>query len=187
MFLGKNTNAHIFAWQLYHRQRIPVANVVRHACRNHACVAREHLSIGTSQDNANDKILHGTLLRGEDAGNAKITNDQARMIIDSFQNGQSLGQRSLEFGVAKSIIQSIDSANSWRWLMTLEEIAERQATRRHPKRHLTTAEREEIKQSKGTASVSLKEHCVSLYLGHKYITSTVLKRTHRSLNELANA
>jgi len=82
--------------------------VVRHACRFKHCFAPAHLSLGTAQDNAGDRIRDGTQGSGETHHAAKITDVIAQAIFASRGTG-SLAERGRRFGVHPSTISSIDN------------------------------------------------------------------------------
>lgn len=87
-------------------------DVVRHDCDNPACINPEHLSIGTTQDNVDDKMRRGRhqCCAGENNGRAKLTNAQsdeirARHVPRCRINGQTALAR--EYGVHQSQISRI--------------------------------------------------------------------------------
>ncbi len=56
-----------------HKRKIPKGLLVLHNCNNRACINPNHLRLGTHQENMADRRIHGTLLQGERAVNAKLT------------------------------------------------------------------------------------------------------------------
>ncbi len=58
-YQGKKLTAHKFSFRLHHHDDIPEGYEVMHACDNQVCVNPEHLSIGTKQDNIDDKVQKG--------------------------------------------------------------------------------------------------------------------------------
>lgn len=88
-----------------------------HRCgRGHeGCVNPHHLRWATPVENAADKQLHGTVLRGECHGAAKLTAEQviaARILIGKMSNS-AIGRI---FGVTESTIRHIARNNNWRSL-----------------------------------------------------------------------
>lgn len=85
-----------------------------HSCgKGHeGCVNPRHLSWKTPTDNAADRIIHGTVARGERHGKAKITEDQARSIISLHG---SLDPRTIaqHFGISRNAVYSIISGRNW--------------------------------------------------------------------------
>lgn len=52
----------------------------RHLCGRPWCIADKHLVPGTSRDNSADAIEHGTQVRGERQGSAKLTEREVRRL-----------------------------------------------------------------------------------------------------------
>lgn len=53
---------------------------VAHNCGNRQCVNRTHLRWATISENAADRVIHGTDIRGEDNAQAKLTESDVREI-----------------------------------------------------------------------------------------------------------
>ena len=49
--------AHRFAYESYHKCKIPIGKFILHRCDNPACCNPRHLYIGTQYDNVGDMIL----------------------------------------------------------------------------------------------------------------------------------
>jgi hypothetical protein len=95
--------------------------VIRHACKNRHCFAKEHLSIGTAKDNALDKRDHGTMLVGEMNSSAKISDEVALSIMKTKYPRthplyRTMRDRAEYFGVSLGIIETIDNRNGWKHL-----------------------------------------------------------------------
>lgn len=70
--------AHRFSWELKHGMRPPKGMQVMHSCDNKLCVNPDHLSIGTAQDNTDDKVAKKRHCVGEkNMGGNKLTWDKA--------------------------------------------------------------------------------------------------------------
>lgn len=80
------------------------------------CVNPRHLTWKTPVENAADKLLHGTLCRGESNSSVKLTEDDVREI--RFSLG-TVTQRELaeRFGVSKNAISNIKIGKTWGWLV----------------------------------------------------------------------
>lgn len=65
---GRNRNAHRVAWELTHGVVIPRHLLACHSCDNPPCVRPDHIWIGTSQQNAIDRVLKGRSGRVHDWG-----------------------------------------------------------------------------------------------------------------------
>ena len=79
-------------------------NGVRTDCR------LENLRWGTPQSNQMDRVLHGTSNRGERCGAVKLTEDQARVIMNSSEPGCDLARR---YGVAQQTICNLRKGRTW--------------------------------------------------------------------------
>lgn len=85
-----------------------------HGCGNGSggCVAKRHLRWATPAENAEDKIAHGTVTRGERHGGAKLT--EADVISIRALRGKML-QRDIAdlFGVSKAAVGLIQRGDRW--------------------------------------------------------------------------
>jgi Autographiviridae endonuclease len=111
--LGKEQRAHRVAYVLANGP-IPAGMSVLHRCDTPLCVRPDHLFIGTQADNIRDRDAkgHRASTSGENSGNAKLTNAQAREI--KRRAGQT-SQRGLarEFGIAESTVSNIVTGKRW--------------------------------------------------------------------------
>ena len=73
----------------------------------------ENLIWGTSSDNENDKLKHGTMQHGERNGMAKLTADQIREIRrrGALENQTALGR---EFNIAQGQVSRIVTRQRWK-------------------------------------------------------------------------
>jgi hypothetical protein len=69
-----------------------------------------NLRWGTHEDNAKDKILHGTHLYGERCAKSKLTEVQAIAILESPKTYAAIAK---EFGVCKSTVTHIKTGRNW--------------------------------------------------------------------------
>jgi len=92
---------------------------VRHMCDNKHCYEPTHLELGTvSQNNYEDKIKSGTIIRGSKNVWATINEETARKIKLSkypmdHELYKNVPDRAKEFNVSESIVYAIDSGKSW--------------------------------------------------------------------------
>lgn len=99
---------------------IPEGYVVMHTCDNTKCINPEHLRVGTQSDNIKDMHNKGRYKRrkpwprGENAGRAKLTEEQVREIKRRLRNGETTRALAKEYGVGKSTIGSISSGENWK-------------------------------------------------------------------------
>ena len=141
-FGGKTCRAHRISWELTHGPIAPNL-VVLHLCDNPPCVRPDHLTLGTIQENNDDKkwkgrqakgdatgsrlypgnLPHGDahyshikpelVLRGERHGMAKLTEDQVRQIRVLHKNGIGRKELCAMFGVSTHVIWQVQSGRSW--------------------------------------------------------------------------
>ena len=90
---------------------------VAHSCgrgRN-GCVTPGHLRWATSKENSADAALHGTQVRGQRQGNAKLTDQQARDIL-ALRGKRNLREIAAEFDVSIPTVSAIHTGRNWAWL-----------------------------------------------------------------------
>jgi hypothetical protein len=111
---GKQWRAHRYVWTQAHGE-IPNGLWVLHRCDNHPCVNLDHLFLGTPQINWDDCRAKGRdrHLRGADAGQAKLSEDQIIAIRNSTESCTVLSKR---FGVCRMQISRIKRGVRWEWL-----------------------------------------------------------------------
>lgn len=124
--------AHRYSFELAYGP-VPEGLFVCHHCDNPACVRPSHLFLGTAKDNTHDMIDKGRahqtfsehpeviprgdrhytrrnpelVRRGEDAGNAKLTNAQAHQIRARYAAGERGYKLAAEYGVSKAQVSRI--------------------------------------------------------------------------------
>lgn len=103
--------AHRLAWAAKHGH-IPLGLIVRHRCDNPPCINPDHLELGTDADNVRDMDERGrrTTLRGEQAVNHKLTEEQVREIRDSPATGKEMAAK---YQVSRGTISRIRSGQRW--------------------------------------------------------------------------
>ena len=67
----------------------------------------------THTSNLNDKLRHGTDLRGERAPRSKLTEAQALEAIRLIQLGEKHKSIGMRFGVSRSSIQMLATGKTW--------------------------------------------------------------------------
>ena len=118
------TTAHRMSYIAF-KGTIPEGMVVRHMCNVPLCVNPEHLRIGTTQENIDDKMRAGRWRGGQQSGmcnsNAKLTWHQVQEIREkykrqnrnSLKTGQTLKELATEYGLGTSQIYRIVKCESW--------------------------------------------------------------------------
>ncbi len=109
-FLG-----HRVAWRLTHGD-IPPGQCVCHRCDNPACCNPAHLFLATREENYKDMLAKNRMriLRGEAAGNAKLTAQQVRQIRREYIPWKfGAAQLAKKFGTTKENITKILQRKSW--------------------------------------------------------------------------
>jgi hypothetical protein len=112
---GVATRAHRMSWVLAHGE-FPKELCVLHKCDNPSCVNPDHLFLGTNQDNIDDRERKGRniVYRGEDHGNAKLTDEDVLEIRRKYATGEAnIPKLSNEYHVSISSIGRIILRNSW--------------------------------------------------------------------------
>jgi hypothetical protein len=87
-----------------------------HSCgKGHeGCCAKRHLEWKTSSANKADRLAHGTHIRGERNGRARLNQADVREIRDL--HGISIRRIAQRFGVSPAAISCIRQHRSWAWL-----------------------------------------------------------------------
>ena len=108
--------AHRFAWILVHGHIEPGTKIC-HECDNTICSNPSHLFSGTQRDNIADCISKGRFnpgrLQGEQHGQHKLTEDQAREILTHSNSAKHYSQ---QFGVSVPTIWAIWRRKNWKHL-----------------------------------------------------------------------
>lgn len=107
--------AYNYICHLAHGERPTPLHEAAHSCGNRACVNPGHLRWATRSENAQDKNIHGTMVRGEDVHVSKLTEADVRKIRNDLAF-KSQHELAAEFGVNQSSISDIARKRSWRWL-----------------------------------------------------------------------
>lgn len=113
--------AHRFAFLLTFGA-IPDGMVVCHRCDTPSCVRPDHLFAGTQQENLRDMAAKGRhpshahphLVRGEQNGFSKLSDDQVREIRARVAAGESRRLLSIEFNTTQTNISNIVLHINWK-------------------------------------------------------------------------
>lgn len=77
---GKNRNVHRLMLSKKLNRQLETNEVSRHMCHNPPCCNPDHLEVGTTQDNVNDKVKAGRQPKGEKNGASKLTDKEVEEI-----------------------------------------------------------------------------------------------------------
>jgi hypothetical protein len=116
MWDGQLLKAHRVSYEV-HIGPIPKGLWVIHKCDVRACCCPDHLSVGTDQDNADDRETkgRGVYLHGQSNGRAMLTDSKVReirrLLAACRHTGREIGNM---FGVSEYIISDIKRGKSWR-------------------------------------------------------------------------
>lgn len=100
--------AHRLAW-IAHNGPIPNGLYVCHACDNPACIAIEHLFLGTPKDNMTDMRIKG---RGR--FRSRLTVEEVARVKRLLAEGMAMAEVARETGVAYASVFAIKSGKNWR-------------------------------------------------------------------------
>lgn len=117
---GKWTHglAHRVMYELVHGP-IPAGMNVLHSCDNRRCVRPDHLHLGSQSENIREMDARGrrnttTYARGEQSGNAKLTDEDVR-VIRAVYTGR-YGEPSIlarRYNVSVQVINAVLSGKTW--------------------------------------------------------------------------
>jgi hypothetical protein len=103
------TSAHRLSYEAFNGP-IPSGLCVRHSCDVKTCVNPAHLSVGTTQDNTDDKVSRGRHARGMGVGTSKLTDTEVLEIYEALGSHTAVGAR---YGVTRQAVAYIRSGKSW--------------------------------------------------------------------------
>lgn len=114
--LGKKTSPSITVCKAIHGDQPSARHEVAHSCGNGhlGCVSGKHVRWATPKENNADKIVHGTLNRGERNGQAKLTKTEVhsiRLLHGLF--GMSHRELGRQFGIAQGNVTQIVNRKAW--------------------------------------------------------------------------
>ena len=89
--------------------------VTRHRCDNKACIEIEHLEVGTSYDNVQDRVRRGRSadIRGECNPFSKLTEADVLEIRRLYSQGQKQADVARQFGLDRSSVYLIVHRKTW--------------------------------------------------------------------------
>ena len=157
---GKQRMAHRAMWE-HKNGPIPDGMVVCHSCDNRRCINPEHLFLGTTQDNVDDKMAKGRFISnlGERSGTSKLTEEQIAAIRIDTRPQRVIAR---DFGVSQSNVSLIKAGSTWGHLpslkdkrMTVQEFASLMAVPYNKFRHQLIRKQRGLRQSLEYCGVTL--------------------------------
>jgi hypothetical protein len=118
----KTMPAHRFSWELHNEKKVPDGMIVMHKCDNPECVNPDHLTIGTTKDNSDDKVRKNRQAKGASFSNrktsngskngmSKLTETQAKEIFNDKNPQREIASR---YGVSQTVVHNIKSLKTWK-------------------------------------------------------------------------
>lgn len=110
---SKTISVHVIVLENFNCGR-PIGLV---ACHNDGDFSNNYignLRWGTSADNTNDSIIHGTFAKGDKNGHSKFSNDEIPVIKEKIKTGVSQSEIAKQYGVCKSAISHINNGRNWK-------------------------------------------------------------------------
>lgn len=111
-FKGKYIRAHRKTW-IQKNGAVPDNVSVCHACDNRACINLDHLFLGTPEQNSKDMVSKNRQAKGEDCGNAKLTENQVLAIRVDKDSSRKIATK---YGISKTNVLDIKKRRIWRHL-----------------------------------------------------------------------
>lgn len=116
-FLGEpdEKRAHRRSWVMSFGE-IPKGLLVLHKCDNPPCVNPEHLFLGTSKDNSDDKHRkgRGRYLKGSQTGNARLREEDVVRIRESALFGADYSDLLRVYGISRQLVSAIVTRKVWK-------------------------------------------------------------------------
>jgi hypothetical protein len=111
---NKQIAVHRLSYSIHHGH-IPEGLVVMHSCDTPLCVNPDHLSLGTSADNAADSARKARRPRGSNNPQAKLTEKQVIALRERYaRGGITHNQLAAEYGVSPALIGHVVTRKAWR-------------------------------------------------------------------------
>lgn len=109
----RQISAHRFSYELHHGP-IPAGMVVMHSCDIPRCVNPDHLSVGTSAENAADSARKARRHRGSRNSQAKLTEGQVLDMRERYAaGGVTHADLAQAYGVSRALVSVIITRKIW--------------------------------------------------------------------------
>ncbi|KAB2728240.1 HNH endonuclease [Brucella anthropi] len=115
---GRSVFVHRYVCELQHGPAPSVTHHAAHSCGNGhlGCINPHHLRWATPKENIADQKLHGTAIRGERVGSAKLNEETVRLVRRRLARGEMQKHIAADLGVNQSTVSYIKSGRIWSWL-----------------------------------------------------------------------
>lgn len=116
---GKTLGAHRVACEHRHGPPPSPDHEAAHNCgKGHeGCFSPFHVRWATPAENQADRLIHGTMCRGNTSARSLLTEDQVREVRHLYATGEySQRQLAEQFGVARRTIGAMTDGQNWKWL-----------------------------------------------------------------------
>lgn len=110
----RSVRAHVYSWELYTGRPVPKGVQVCHKCDHSYCVNPDHLFLGTTQDNTQDKIDKGRQAKGESIGLSILTEKEVIEIRELHKAGHTIMQLSILYGRGRNTIGDVIKRRTWK-------------------------------------------------------------------------
>lgn len=114
---GKKTTAHRYICTLVHGPAPSPKHEARHVvcgAGHLGCCHPGHIAWGTPLENQADKVIHGTVRRGEKAANAKLQEHEIYLMRAQSADGWTQRALAKEFGVCQAVVSKIVNGKAWK-------------------------------------------------------------------------
>lgn len=105
--------AHVMAWELENGKKVPSHLQIMHSCNCKPCCNPAHLSPGTSQQDANYKVLCDRQSKGVETGQSKLTDDNVRELHKLRDQGWLQRELAEKYGVSQPTISKVCTRKKW--------------------------------------------------------------------------
>lgn len=114
-YKSKTYRVHVLVCEAVHGPK-PMASLhAAHECGNSLCCNPRHLSWKTAFENAQDKLRHGTAMRGVRHHQAKLTEDDV-LAIRSLRGKVTRKNIALQFGIGRATVDNVIDKTTWKHL-----------------------------------------------------------------------